>query len=146
MCCEYDKKNTAALRKKMREKGGKITAWKVYTLSPIFYGLRCLCRDNFFVNVPGEVESTRQTKTPGGDVLDYKYEPGEYSINRGIHVFLNMKQAEESANRDPSRVIVPVTCYEKDLVCAGWTNCADAVFMKVNISKRNFYKALKGDN
>ena len=135
MCCYYDKEATKKLREKMKLRGGKMTAYKVYDRWA--GGLCCICKDGFITS-PGVITSNRESKVPGKD-FDSVWGNDDIEISRGIHVELTRKGAIRW-KRGGRRVIVPVTIEVKDLVGAG--ACGDAVFMKITISKRNFNKAM----
>ena len=142
MCCNYNKKNTVELRKKMKAAGGTMRFWKAYDRYGGWYALpvvlRPICYDTGFDILPGEIVSNR--KEIGHDIWDC----GD-GIYRGIHVNLNTRKGIEEVNDwkrvAPKVVVVCVTAHVDDLVCVGYRG--DAVFMKVKLSRKSWKKALK---
>ena len=133
MCLYYDKEATKKLRAKMKARGGTMTLWKVYShyagwLWPIYWSHTGSVG-------PGVVKSDRQGTVRGGDDKD-----SVTGVLRGIHVYTTRGRAK--GNQDRGEVIVPVTCRLSDLVAAG--NAGDAVFMKVEITRRNYKRAVAG--
>lgn len=131
MCLvKKDNKLFVAKLKKKKE----VNCYKIYYPDRALKTLECQHRGNFIVEKPGWVVSNRETK---------KFNRMERTIvNKGIHVFLNKKGAEEHLG---TGVIIPVRCYYKDLVAVGilGNSTESAVFMKVRITKKAFDKAVE---
>lgn len=73
------------------------------------------------------------------------YELYGNTVEEGIHVFTNKKQAlwvkKDEFNNEGDCLVVPVTVHQKDFMYAG--DWYDAVFMKVFLKKADYYKAIE---
>lgn len=110
-------------------KDGRITCWKVYGRETNPNSLYSVVYTNI-VDDPGLVKSSRTSKKLSGD------EKYKWKIEPGIHVYTSRRKAQ--SNQYSRHVVVPVTCYKKDLVAQGTYN--EAVFMEVTIEPRTWNK------
>lgn len=89
----------------------------------------------FFGNkswLPGEIKSNSTSKLQTRNNIE---------INRGIHVYLTRQDAVDNADIDEK--IIQLTAKIEDLICVdGDDNIA--VFTKVELSKAEYAKAIKG--
>ena len=124
---------------KKLNKEGKITCWKIYkfndsikTLYPIYYN------NKNDIKGPGIVISNRQNKK----LINIEKEKEHVSvIYKGIHVYTTRAEALLSlkiGELNKYCVIIPVTCYKKDLIAQGTGN--EAAFMNVTIEKDTWDK------
>ena len=107
------------------QKQGKVICWKIYQ-KRINY-LRSYW-DRQLVTEPGNVVSDRLNKK----INQFEKEYG--MIERGIHVYIS-----KPGNLSPWRVI-PVICRKENFVAM---NSTEAVFMKVEITKKTWNKIFK---
>ena len=99
----------------------KIVCYKVLKANPIGIGLISPFLN--FIYRPGWNESSRVEK--------------DLSLNVGIHVYRTKRAAKVFV---VGNLIVPVTCYLKDLVAMG--KSSEAVFMQVFLKKEDYDKAI----
>jgi hypothetical protein len=92
----------------------------------------------------GAYVSNRKTKTRT------HYEKRNGVINKGIHVYLNKKDAEADKIYSRLYILIPVVCYKKDLIDFGYhasswdcRGIKQAVFMKVKIKHKCHRKLFK---
>ena len=124
MCLYISKYATNELKKRFKEsKDGTLTFWKVYrkrdgTLVSPSYGQE--------VALSGDIFSNRKDKKLKG------YEAQGHVVSEGIHVWVNKPSKMKYY---PYYSIVKVTAHKNDFI---WAGDRDAVFMKINISKRTW--------
>lgn len=133
MCCEHDRQVTAELRRRMRAVGGKLTFWKCYRRRE---GVLFSAYKRVPLRGPGVSASDREKRPPGKDAMDW-----QIWVERGIHVYRSRRRAVKHVDYWDTDVIIPVLCDIRHLVCAGANG--DAVFMQVEITKRNYDRATK---
>lgn len=81
----------------------------------------------------------------GWNISDREQKELEYTekydgcIYNGIHVFHNLHTAMR--NRACYEIVIPVRCYRKDFIKAGYMG--HAAFMKVFLTKKDYLQALK---
>ena len=119
MCLYISNSATRHLKGRMK-KTGSIICYKelVHVHAPIFY-LQYQAGWNI-------------SDRPSINLLYDEKRGGE--VNKGIHVYVSKKVAQQRTNRK----LIPVRCYLKDLVKAGRNS--EAVFMKVFITKKDWKK------
>ena len=132
MCLIADRKATDELRKKMGDKPRRF--WKRYRVRSDVHGRQWLSAIAQGVTVhPGVVKSNRRKQTWRSR-----------KICRGIHVYCSREFAAKEA-LDRGGVVVPVTAVAADLVASDGDSerWAEAVFMKVTLTKRAYNKAIR---
>ena len=140
MCLIADRKATAEFRKE-HGRNGKITAYKVVSRIHSDCYTRYLLESYFhhFSWQTGVNEAAHIDTIYKG----YRIPDGE-KIYFGFHVYLNRKQAREFCGRDgetSTMVIMPVTCFIKDLVAVDVDG--EAVFKKATLTPHNFKRLTK---
>ena len=137
MCLHFDKKQTTALRARIKRLGGKVTCYKVLRrhvrdyATPAMRELRGKYTDILWPG-PGITKSDRKKK---GLTLQ---EQKSGAVYKGIHVYSSRKCAVACAYG--IHHVVPVTCSLDDFVAA---NRKEAVFMQVHLSKVAYARALR---
>lgn len=94
---------------------------------------------------PGDNVSTRESVVPGQDRMDFFADEPEgmiKSINRGMHVFLNIGDAMKWSKNHPQQMVVKVTCRAEHFVACN-EDRTKAVFTQIHLSKEEYNKALK---
>jgi len=140
MCLEAD---TKAKRKFKRRNVNQqsIIAYKVYGVSFDRNTLYSTIMSTI-IKRHGWIVSDRKGGTRvGSDEFDYYYDDYEPCrvVKRGIHVYLNIKDAINSAR---GSVIVSVQCRIDDLIAIDKKE-NNAVFTKVYLNKENFRRAMQ---
>jgi len=130
MCLYAKKSSTERFRAKMKKNRGRIICWKSLNFNSSYKELTSKLYYKIWTN--GWNKSDRKTKE-WTDVGDYQGR-SDTEINHGIHVYRS-----GIWKKYPYSVMVPVVCYEKDLVAADRN---EAVFMKVYLRKKDYQKAI----
>lgn len=75
-------------------------------------------------------------------VVKHTYSSGSYEIHGGcIHVYTNREEPRNIYEFSPEYAIIPVMCYEKDLVAVGTGD--KAAFKKIYIGKKSYARLVK---
>ena len=109
---------------------GRIVVWKVYRKSQKNKLYPIYCHKRTEINA-GWIVSNRKDIRLGN----------KFTISKGIHVFLNIEEAQDY--RSYNEIVVPVYCYKKDFVAAHIDE-KEAVFIKVFLKKEDYTKAIRG--
>jgi len=127
---------------KTRKIPGKIYAWKLL-YGEASSGKSVVLVSKFwdYIWKPGWNKSDRQSLELSTNEKRQLQERDNAQIHRGIHVFLNRKDAMRYCGF--SYKVVRVECYNKDLVARGkrWEH-KEAVYMKVFLARDEYKSAL----
>jgi NACalpha-BTF3-like transcription factor len=135
MCLDHDEKLTENLKKSMKKgKKGKHVFYKTFRVES---GKLKTTYKLVSVRSAGDLVSNRTKK-------ELSYDERCYGVERGIHVFMSLNGARSDIDCGNGDIVVKVTARPEDLVAVGTFDDEDSeVFMKVNISKEEFDRALK---
>lgn len=144
MCLSYNASVTAYLRKRFRKNPGKPLVFYKYYVKGETY-LSCFHMTRHKSYCPGTIFSNRASANRDEEEIKYA------EVAKGIHVFLNRKDARNEAGRlerictletndtletNEKLSIVKVLAYEKNLIGAGFFHWKEsAVFTSVEISR-----------
>lgn len=142
MCLHIDAEMTYRILHLFDKNGGELTMYKAVwpCTEDQFTGTICY---PFFASPfrsgyeyqSGWNHSDRGVKELSPDEIAIK------AIYNGIHVFTFKEHSRYHMIRCTSDILLPVTVFEEDFVCAG--DSGDAVFMKIFIDKDIYNKALQ---
>lgn len=124
MCAYVNLAATNAFVKK-HKKNKTVTVYKYLTIEDGV--LRSPFRYNKWL--PGVIKSNSKAKL---QIMKGR------EINRGIHVYLNRKDAEDNADGD---IVVKLTAKIEDLICLGILD--EAVFRSVTFSKAEYNRIMR---
>jgi len=176
MCQLHEEARTSRLATRLK-RNKKVVGYKVIVTSPVVDGLLSPYFNHFEWNVGWNKAVAGSSKSVRRKFIDraiyagyqentyksirYKNVRDHTGIYEGIHVFTNIKDAIKTAKKwnvwsDKEKegyqyIVLPVTCYENDLVSAGTSDMSQddlhtAVFAKVLVKKVDYETALKAKN
>jgi len=147
MCLKYEKSLTEEL---LNSKEEVFTFYKIYRIDTADESIVSVYQKDiiYYYNIHRNLD---KIITHTSDRLSKpltELEESDGKVMKGIHVFLDKKNAEDETHGLYWLMAVPVTCKKEDLVAAGrWTDnplSLQAVFMRVEIKEKDIIEALKG--